>query len=361
MTSEGRRPLASVIVLGFNGREFLEDCLSSLLDQDLPPAEYEVVYVDNASRDGSVALVRNLFPQIPVVELDHNYGYAEGMNIGFRNTRGHHVVFLNQDTVLHRSWLRELIAGVQSAPDIMAAHSNVIQPWYPEFAGLAARSYVPQTYTGELTPLGYVQYRCLGPLDAPADVLLLHGVSVIIRRVLADEMDYVFDPDFFAYAEDIDLGLRVRSLGYRCVVVPRSIVYHKHRLKTEFSWSTLAKTVRIIRNRYLAFYKVMSLPEFAVMAGVHTVGSPFNAGEFGLSPPRRVFYGLALVPVTFMALLVTLWHLPKFARKRSHIRGRAAIHGAWCLKAVVRGVGTIASQASIRGSDRGGSSGHGDG
>src|SRR3989304_303767 len=110
----GERPLASVIILGYNGREYVEECLSSVLDQDLPLDQYEGLYVDNGSHDGSSALVRQRFPQARVMELDRNYGYAEGNNIGFRATSGEFAVFLNQDTVVHRSWLRELVDAIRS-------------------------------------------------------------------------------------------------------------------------------------------------------------------------------------------------------------------------------------------------------
>lgn len=338
MQGDGGLLLASVIVLGYNGREFLEDCLSCVLDQDLSSDQYEVLYVDNGSRDGSPDLVRERFPQVAVLQLDRNYGYAEGNNIGVRHTRGEFVVFLNQDTVVHRSWLRELIEGVRSSPDVMAGHANVIQSWYPEYSGLAQRADVSAAYTVELTRLGYGHYRRLDSSDRPMDVLFLHGVCIIIRRRVVDELGYVFDAAFFAYAEDIDLGLRVRALGYRCVVIPKAVVYHKHRLKTDLSMATLAKTVRIIRNRYLAFYKVMALPEFALMAALLTIGAPLNVREFGLRLPQRLLYGLALVPVTLMALAATLWNLPRFAAKRREVRARAARQGAWCLRAIWTGL-----------------------
>jgi len=337
----------SVIVLGWNGREFLNDCLASVLDQDIPSSQYEVLYVDNGSRDGSPELVRERFPDLRVLALDRNHGYAEGNNIGFGQTRGDLVVFLNQDTVVHRSWLRELAGGMQSAPEIMAAHANVVQPWYPEFQGLAQRAASPSLYTAELTRLGYAHYRKLESSDRPVDLLFLHGVSIIIRREVVDELHYIFDPDFFAYAEDMDLGLRVRALGYRCVVVPGAVVYHKHRLKTDLSWSTLVKTVRIIRNRYLAFYKVMTWPEFAVMSVLLTVGAPLNAGEFGLRLPQRVVYGIVLVPITLISLVVALWHLPRFAAKRREVRAATAGGRAWCLRAVWNGVSPSATISAV--------------
>jgi GT2 family glycosyltransferase len=327
------RPVVTVIVLGWNGRAYLEDCLSSVLDQDVAEP-YEVLYVDNGSQDGSLEFVHGRFPQARLVPLDRNYGYAEGNNIGFREARGELVVFLNQDTVVHRSWLRELVAAMRSSPDIGACHANVIQPWYAEYAGIGERADAAAAYTSEVNRLGYIGYRRLPNIDRLYDTMFLHGVCIIIRRRLADELGYVFDPDFFAYAEDLDLGLRVRALGYRCVAVPKAVVYHKHTLQTGLSWYTVVKTVRIIRNRYLAFYKVMSGWEFALMVPLMTVGAPFNSLEFGLSRTRQVLYGLALVPATIAALAVTLAQLPKYAPKRRELRRRAARRQAWCLRAL---------------------------
>ena len=332
--SDRSRPLASVIILGWNGREYLEDCLSSVLDQDLSPQEYEVLYVDNGSQDGSAAFVSERFPRVRVLALDRNYGYAEGNNIGFSETGGEYVVFLNQDTVAHRSWLGELIDAVSSAPEIGAGHANIIQPWYPEFAGIRARSMAGAAYTSEVNRLGYIGYRKLPSADRLYDTIFLHGVCIILRRDVGQELGYIFDPDFFAYAEDLDLGLRVRALGYRSVAVPKAVVYHKHTLQTSLSWYTVVKTVRIIRNRYLAFYKVMSGWEFALMVPLMTVGAPFNALEFGLDRLRRVLFGLALVPATAAALVVTLFALPKYAAKRRQVRQRAAKRDAWCLRAL---------------------------
>jgi GT2 family glycosyltransferase len=334
MTAEG--PLASVVVLGYNGREYLEDCLGSVTDQDLPQDQYEVVYADNGSRDGSAAFVRERYPSVRVVEFERNYGYAEGNNRAVEQTTGRYVVFLNQDVVVHRSWLRESVAALESAPDVGAAHANTVQPWYPEYAGMAGRAMPDVTYTAELTRLGYAHYRKLGRVEGAVDVLFLHGVSIIIRRNVLERLGYAFDPDFFAYAEDMDLGLRVRNLGYRCVVAPQAVVYHKHTLKTQLSPRVALHTARIIRNRYLAFYKVMSGWEFAAMAPLLTFGAPLNALEFGLPPARRVLYGLALVPATALALVTALLSLPRYASKRRAVLAQRAGRSPWCLRAVWR-------------------------
>jgi hypothetical protein len=335
MTSEATpRPVASVIVLGWNGRDYLEDCLSSVLDQDFPVDQYEVLYVDNGSKDGSAAFVRERFPQVRVVELERNLGYAEGNNVGYRETSGDFVVFLNQDTTVNRSWLRSLIEAMSSSVEVGAAHANVIQPWYPEFAGIGERADATVAYSSEVNRLGYIGYHKLPSVDRLYDTIFLHGVCIVVRRSLGDQLGYIFDPDFFAYAEDLDLGLRVRALGYRSLAVPRAVVYHKHKLQTAFSWYTMVKTVRIIRNRYLAFYKVMSGWEFVLMVPIMTVGAPFNSVEFGLGRTRQILYGLALIPATLAALAVTLVQLPKYAAKRREVRRHAAARAPWCLRAL---------------------------
>lgn len=334
MKAAAPAPVASVIVLGWNGRDYLEDCLSSVLDQDLPPDQYEVLYIDNGSNDGSAAFVRERFPSVRMIELGRNLGYAEGNNTGYRETSGDLVAFLNQDTAVNRSWLRSLIEAVRSSAEIGAAHANVIQPWYPEYAGIGERADASAAYSSEVNRLGYIGYHKLPSVDRLYDTIFLHGVCIVVRRSVGDQLGYIFDSDFFAYAEDLDLGLRIRALGYRSVAVPRAVVYHKHKLQTAFSWYTVVKTVRIIRNRYLAFYKVMSGWEFALMVPLMTIGAPFNSLEFGLSRTRQLLYGLALIPATFVALAVTLVQLPKYAAKRREVQRHAAGRAPWCLRAL---------------------------
>jgi GT2 family glycosyltransferase len=327
-----QEPVASVIVLGHNGRSYLDACFSSLRDQDMPRNSYEVLYIDNGSRDGSVSHVRESFTDVRLVELDRNYGYAEGNNIGFRYARGGFIVFLNQDTVVHRSWLREMLDGLLSSPDIMAAHANIIQPWYPEFSKVERREDPEAAYTAEISRLGYVRYWRLPPGDQPVDTLFLHGVCIVIRRELVDEIGYIFDSGFHSYAEDLDLGLRVHALGYRTVVIPRAVVFHLHTLRANLTPATFTHTVRIVRNRFLSFFKVMSLPEFLLAMPLFVLGGPINVTEFGLSRPQRLLYGLFLVPVTAAALLVTVWQLRHYREKRRQVLVRR--HGFRCLRAI---------------------------
>jgi GT2 family glycosyltransferase len=326
-------PSASIVVLGWNGLEYVDGCLSSVLDQDFE-RPFEVLFVDNGSTDGTPERVAS-YAVVALHRLDRNYGYCEGNNIGYSRASGDYVVFLNQDVVVHRSWLRELVAAVESSPAIRAAHANIIQPWYPEFSAMERVGAVAAAYTADLSPLGLVHYRKLSGAAPAIDTMFLHGVSIIVKRELIDELGYVFDPDMFAYAEDLDLALRTRALGYRTIVATRATVYHKHTLDARPSLGSFIKTVRIIRNRLLALWKCSTWPEFTPLAIVTLIGAPLNAGEFGLPAWRRIAYFFMLIPPTLVAGVAALAAMPSYAGRRRAVLKTRRVGRWWFLRTVL--------------------------
>ncbi len=322
-------PRVSVIVLGWNGRKYVDACLTSLKGQSYEEP-YEIIFVDNGSSDGT-ADVAAKHDGVRVERLDKNYGFCLGNNKGFERSAGEMVVFLNQDVVVHVDWLRELVAAVESSPTIKAAHANIIQPWNPEFAAAKTEGPVDAAYSPELSRLGFIKYIEVSPKQQVHDTLFLSGASAIIKRDVVDEIGgYVFDPGMFLYGEDMDLGLRIRGAGYRTVIATRSVVYHDHTLNDEVSLKGLIKIVRIIRNRLLAFWKSSTWPEFAVLASVTMIGSPFNSNQFGLPLKKRILYFFALVPPTLLAGIAALIAMPRFAGRRRDILTRRR-RGAWWL------------------------------
>ena len=334
MADTSTRPSVSVIILGWNGRDYVDDCLSSLLDQDYQGSR-EFLFVDNGSSDGTADRAE-AFAGVRVLRLDRNHGYCVGNNIGFEHTNGDVVVFLNQDVVLHRSWLRELVAAVNSDPAIQAAHANVIQPWYPEAVARERIAPILAAYTADLSPLGFIHYRKVDVASATADTLFLHCVAAAVKRTMIEELGYAFDPGMWAYAEDMDLALRVRSAGYRTVVATRAVVYHKHTLAAKPSLATLRKTVRIIRNRLLALWKCSTWPEFMILAAVTIAGSPLNAGEFGMPAWRRTLYAALLVPPTLLAVPATVLAMPTFAARRAATLSSSRMPRWWLFRAMLR-------------------------
>ena len=326
-------PVVSVIILGWNGLAYVDECLSSVLDQDFE-RPYEVIFVDNGSTDGTPERAAT-YPNVILHRLDRNYGYCQGNNIGFGRSSGDYAIFLNQDVVVHRSWLRELVEAVESDDSIQAAHANIIQPWYPEFGAMERVAPVAAAYTADLSPLGLVHYRKLSGAPPVVDTMFLHGVSIIVRRELIDELGYVFDPDMFAYAEDLDLALRTRALGYRTVVATRAAVYHKHTLESRPSPRAFVKTVRIIRNRLLALWKCSTWAEFAPLALVTIVGAPFNAGEFGLPAWQRTAYFVLLIPPSLIAAFATVVAMPSYADRRRAVLKTRRVGRWWFLRTML--------------------------
>ena len=119
-------PFVSVVVLNYNGRAFLDACLSSVFQISYPRSSYEVILVDNASTDGSVEYVRNNFPLIRILALNKNYGFTEGNNKGAEFARGDLIVFLNNDTVVDKNWLNELAKVALSDSKIGICGSKIM-------------------------------------------------------------------------------------------------------------------------------------------------------------------------------------------------------------------------------------------
>jgi len=119
-------PFVSIIVVNYNGRRYLEDCFSSLQRLDYPADRFEVIMVDNASADGSVALVKKRFPWVRIIENKSNLGFAGGNNIAISQSQGDYVALLNNDTKVDRAWLIELIKVCESDPTIGACTSKML-------------------------------------------------------------------------------------------------------------------------------------------------------------------------------------------------------------------------------------------
>lgn len=211
-------PLARVVVLNWNGRRWLEGCLGALRRQE--GCAFEVVVVDNASTDGSVAFVRERFPECRVVALDANVGFAAGNNAGARGATGPYLAFLNNDTEVEAGWLAALAGAVERDAGIGLASSQVVFMDPPGIIDSAGDGYL----------------RCGGGFkhrhgqraedrSGDADVFGACGAAFLIRRDLFERLGG-FDEDYFMVYEDVDLSYRARLLGSRCVFASRALVRH---------------------------------------------------------------------------------------------------------------------------------------
>jgi GT2 family glycosyltransferase len=327
-------PQVSVIVVAYNDRPYLEACLASLLDQALPLGDYEVIYADNASTDGSSAFVAETFPQVRVVQFDQNYGFTGGNNRAVAHARGRYLVFQNADTVVHRRWLSEMLRALQAHPQARGCHPAALPL---NFGGYNERhADLSRGYLSELTAAGYTDFAEIDLDRDPFPTLFIAGGSAMIDRQIMAELRYVFDEDYFIYSEDTDLGLRINALGYQVLFVPSAITYH-HRAperRVGLSRKTVRMGLLVARNRFLTFYKHMDNAEFVRSLPRLYWASVTKARSMSLSRTRAVLYGLAMLPLTGVGLLLAVAQFPRYASKRRWIRQHNRRGPGWLSRAL---------------------------
>ncbi|WP_370327775.1 glycosyltransferase [Euzebya sp.] len=214
-------PTVTVVIINYNGGDFLLPCLQSVLDQDYPADRVEVLLIDNHSTDGSLEKARAQFPTIRIVENERNGGFAPVVNQGARLGRGEYVALLNTDAVADPTWLRELILPLVGDPRIKVTGGLLLDDTGTrvDFAGGVLAFY------GQ----GFIPHRGEAP---PADLrrrpsIFVCGASMAMPRKWFLEVGG-FDEDFFAFVEDVDFGWRTWVLGGEVWFIPESVARHRH-------------------------------------------------------------------------------------------------------------------------------------
>ena len=203
------RPVASIVIVNYNGRELLVPCLQAALPQAAERAA-EIILVDNDSSDGSVDLVAHDFPEVALVRNQRNDGFAGGANAGVRAARSDTIVLLNNDAVPDDGWLEGLLRTLAPV-DVAVAASVIEEARYPEAYALG---------TGTISVIGHPVPNVLPDATNP---FYATGTSLAFKRELFPQP---FDPLYFAYYEDALLSWRARLRGYRVMRALDSRVHH---------------------------------------------------------------------------------------------------------------------------------------
>ena len=250
MNSTSNLPLISIVIPNHNGSRYLEKCLNSLNSQTYKRTE--IVLVDNNSADESVTLARAVAPEAIVVQKDRNLGFAGGVTAGIRSSRGDWIAVLNNDTEVAPEWLSECVRAVQNHPDASFLACRILN--------FADRHKIYSA--GDCYLRAGIGYR--RGQDQPdredfrqeCEIFSASGCAGLYRREVL-ESGGGFDERFFAYLEDVDLGLRLQAKGCRGYYVPSAIVYHHGAGTSGGEFSPLAVRLRT-RNSLLLLLK--SLP-----------------------------------------------------------------------------------------------------
>lgn len=255
----------SVVILNWNGRRHLERYLPSVVAHT--EGDAEVVVADNGSTDDSLQWLRLNYPDVRVIRLDRNYGFAGGYNRALREVESEYVLLLNSDVEVTAGWWQPLVEVLDTESDVAAVAPKLLADMERtkfEYAGAAG---------GFIDYLGYpfCRGRILsnveedrGQYDNRRDIFWASGAAMCCRREVFESLGG-FDEDFFAHMEEIDLQWRMQLAGWRIVVEPKSVVYH-------LGGGTLPASSRKIflnhRNNLAMLFKCASPMQRAVVAVV---------------------------------------------------------------------------------------------
>jgi GT2 family glycosyltransferase len=250
-------PLVSVVILNYNGEKYLKRCLNSVFSAEYP--NFEVIIVDNASTDSSLALILALpkdKSSLAVIRNSRNLGFAEGNNIGIAATKGKYVVLLNNDTEVTPDWLNMLVCELERDSSIGAAQSKLLQ---------IGNKTLIDSLGDFIDYFGVTFQRGYGDCDdtqnkSIIEIFSARGAAMIIRKSVIKQIG-VLDSLFFLRCEDIDLSWRIRLKGYRIILVPSSVVYHAGSYATSEIQSSEV-LFHSAKNQFMMLFKNYELHNF---------------------------------------------------------------------------------------------------
>ena len=237
----------SIVIPNYNGKHFLEDCLTSVFAQNIK--DQEVIVVDNGSTDGSLEYLEN-YPGVRVLALDKNYGFCGAVYLGIQAADSEYVILLNNDTEVDPEFTGELLKAIKADESIFSCSSKMIQ-----FHDRARMDDAGDYYCALGWAFGRGKGKPVKDYEDSANVFASCAGAAIYRKKLLEALGY-FDEKHFAYLEDIDVGYRARIHGYRNVYAPKAVVYH---VGSGFSGSThnAFKVKLSSRNNIYLIYKNM--------------------------------------------------------------------------------------------------------
>lgn len=259
------KPIVSVIIVNWNGKHWLEGCLSTLSKVTYKNIEW--IIVDNASTDGSSEWIKKRYPKTILLVNSENLGFSHANNLGYKKAKGDFILFLNNDTKVKPDFITQLLKPFASDPMIGGVQSKILlMDDHSRLDSIGAF----------LTPTGFLYHNHLGGHDKPElnnqiDLYTAKGASMMFRRDVLKKIEvdgWIFDPAYFAYFEETDLCHRIWLAGYRIVYVYKAVIYHKlgaTSIKLVSSWVQFNS----YKNRINSYIKNFGLLNFILILPLH--------------------------------------------------------------------------------------------
>ena len=283
-------PELSLIIVSYNVKAYLEACLRSVFaGMDVP---FEIIVVDNHSRDGSVDMVRKAFPDVRCIPLNTNVGFAAANNIGIGQSSGSLLLFLNPDTELAGGGLKGLLRFFDDHPRAAAAGCRTLNTdgtlqrtcyTFPSLREMIAMFF---PFPGRYTPLRDMDY------SRGAEVDYVRGSFMAVRRRSLEAVG-TLDPRFFMYGEEADLCFRLQKAGWKCFYVPEPvIIHHKGKSTEQVGGGMSPERIRSL----LVYFRKHHPGQVPVVRAAVIFGSGFRLLFKGFTDRRRLRRGFQAVP-----------------------------------------------------------------
>ena len=251
-------PLVSIIIVNYNGQKLLDECFQSLLQVNY--SNYEIILVDNNSTDDSIEFIKKNYPSTIIIKLEKNYGFAYPCNVGAKNAKGDYYLFLNNDTKVTPNFITELFQVALQDKKIAVLQSLLLKSDNEVDSSGDFIDSFGRAYNSKIIP------------TEVKNILSARAAAMLVRKDVFSELEG-FDKNFYVSFEDVDFGWRAWICGYRVVLVPTSIVYHKkgttvnkirsqirfHGVKNELILNmTNFELYYVVKSFFLLFFDILS-------------------------------------------------------------------------------------------------------
>ncbi|HST22952.1 MAG TPA: glycosyltransferase family 2 protein [Blastocatellia bacterium] len=317
-------PLLSVVIVSWNTRDMLRNCLESIFE-NTTALKFEIIVVDNASADGSAGMLKERFPQVKVILNDSNVGFAKACNQGMRASAGSLILLLNSDTYVRDDVIARMSDYLMSRPEISMASCQLRWPdggiqhsafrslsiWRSLFEDLWLYKLVSDSRRDDILLAGYWKS------DTEKEVDWLAGAFMMLRREVFTESEG-FSEDFFMYGEDSEWCMRIKRAGKRIFYAPIGSVFHIGGVSSDLEWT---------EKERLRLCHLGGLRAYAKVNGRATGFFYHMAKLFGSSARLVVYTMLAAIKSNDyyneqkqLYSWLAEFYLQAFARRRSPLR-----------------------------------------
>ena len=338
----GEKHLVSVIVLNWNGIKVLNQCLGSLRTQTYTPLE--IIVVDNASTDDSVDFIRERFPDVRLVVNEKNFGFGGGNNVGIQASQGKYVMMLNNDTRLDPKCIEELKGSLEKDRRYGVCASKILLEYEDNLIDAAGIVVCPDGLS-----IGRGRLEKGDRYDEEMEVFFASDCACLYRREMLEDIG-LYDEDFFAYADETDMGWRAQLAGWRCIYNPKAVVHHFHSASSG-TYSPF-KAFLVERNRIWVAIKNFPLPllvfgQFYTFWRYLLQAYGAFAGKGAAGRFTSDFSKAELIKILIKVYL-SLWRqLPLMLRKRRAIQKKKRISNQEVFR-LIRQFGISAREIALR-------------